>query len=253
MHIKEQVDSLKIKINEIPCLYVKPNNIDADLPCVIYYHGWHSSKEDNKFLATLLAHYGYKVIVPDQLYHGERGKLEYDKSEVLKQNFWNIIINGVEESKLFIQDAIDKIKINPDKIAVVGSSMGGFIASGVFAQNNNIRCLININGASAWKKAENIFREYDNMGLATKSQLEIISKYDPLIYKDTLYPRAILLLHGDSDTQIPIDIQRYFYKEMKKLYKNDTDKIKLVEVPGLNHHKTLGMIEETLDWLNTFL
>lgn len=57
----------RIEINNIPCLKFKPKGACGILPTIIYYHGWHSSKEFQRFTATTYACYGYQVIVPDAI------------------------------------------------------------------------------------------------------------------------------------------------------------------------------------------
>lgn len=48
-------------------------------PKVNYYHGWHSSKEYQRFKGTVLAVYGYQVIIADAVYHGERNPIDYNE------------------------------------------------------------------------------------------------------------------------------------------------------------------------------
>lgn len=244
-----------IELAGIPCLYVKPNLTFNKVPTVIYYHGWSSNKENNLFLGKILAFHGYRVILPDAMHHGERDALDNYNVETLRKYFWKVIFNSVSEYKSLAKAAVGKLGIDSDNIAVMGSSMGGFIASGVFASNKEIKCLINMNGASAWEKAENVFKEIDKngKGAADEQQMEQIQKIDPMANKESLYPRPMLLLHGDSDTSISIDIQRYFYNEMKELYKDKPDRIKFIETPRLNHYKTVGMMEESIAWLEKYL
>lgn len=244
-----------IELAGIPCLYVKPNLTFNKVPTVIYYHGWSSNKENNLFLGKILAFHGNGVILPDAIHHGERGSLENYNVEALRKYFWKVIFNSVNEYRSLTKDALEKLGIDPNTIAVMGSSMGGFIASGVFASNKEIKCLINMNGASAWEKAENVFKEIDKngKGAADEQQMEQIQKIDPMANKESLYPRPMLLLHGDIDTSISIDIQRYFYNEMKELYKDKPDRIKFIETPRLNHYKTVGMMEESIAWLEKYL
>lgn len=245
----------KVKLAGIPCLHVKPNTTAGKLPTVIYYHGWSSNKENNLFLGKILAFHGYRVILPDAIHHGERDALDNYNVEALRKYFWEVIFNSVSEYKSLAKAAVGKLGIDSDNIAVMGSSMGGFIASGVFASNKEIKCLINMNGASAWERAENVFKEIDKdgKGAATQMQKEQIRKLDPLAKKEELHPRPMLLLHGDSDTSISIDIQRYFYNEMKELYKDKPYRIKFIETPRLNHYKTVGMMEESIAWLEKYL
>lgn len=59
--------------------------------------------------------------------------------------------------------------------------------------------------------------------------------------------RSILILHGTEDTTIPIDSQRYFMQMIGQ--NNLMNSAKFVEYSGVNHHITLGMLEEAKKWL----
>lgn len=253
--MKELLDISRIKLGNIPCIYVKPVFNTEEAPTVIYYHGWESNKDNNLFLGKIIAFHGYNVILPDAIHHGERGSLEKYGYQELRKHFWEVVLNTVKEYETLINAAEDKLGVSRYRLAVTGNSMGGFIASGIFASNTEIKCLINMNGAGAWQKAEMTFRavDYEGKGLADEKQLEEIISYDPLSSKDALYPRPILLLHGDADTSIPIDIQRYFYDEMKEVYKDKDKRLKFVIEPRLNHYKTVRMMEETIAWLDKYL
>ncbi|MCM3782002.1 hypothetical protein M3231_03360 [Neobacillus mesonae] len=79
----------------------------------------------------MLSDWGYTVIIPEIPYHGVRGKLDYYDSKVLQKEFWNVVIQAVEESRLIIDELIDADKL----VGVIGNSAGGFIAAGVFSNN----------------------------------------------------------------------------------------------------------------------
>src|SRR5690625_2126310 len=85
------------QMNNIPVLHVVEATKEKDaLPTVIYFHGFTSAKEHNLPFAYLLADHGYRVILPDSQYHGEREMK--DVSSVKKQvSFWNIVMNNVVE------------------------------------------------------------------------------------------------------------------------------------------------------------
>lgn len=252
---REILKTNRVELAGIPCLYVKLNTDLDKSATVIYYHGWSSNKENNLFLGKILAFHGYGVILPDAIHHGERGALDNYNVEALRKYFWEVIFNSVSEYKSLTKAAEEKLEIDSKRIAVMGSSMGGFIASGVFASNKEAKCLIDMNGACAWEKAENVFKEIDKdgKGAAIEVQKAQIRKLDPLAKKEELHPRPILLLHGDSDTSVSIDIQRYFYNEIKELYKDVPDRIELIETPRLNHYKTVGMMEQSIAWLEKYL
>ncbi len=247
------VSSERIVIGNIPCLRYRPKDSSGLLPTVIYYHGWHSSKEYQRFKGTVLAVYGYQVIIPDAIYHGERNPIDYDKPDAFEKYFWDVIIQNTEESQSLIENIIDKYEADSSRIAVMGNSMGGFSASGVFVKNSNIKCMVNTNGSCAWVKAEEIFRETDNLPPISEERIRKLSTYDPMYNTGKLKIRPILMLHGDSDSSIPIDGQREFFKEISPLYSESPEKLVLVEVPRMDHYISTGMLEEAIEWLKKYL
>lgn len=253
--MKDLLDISRIELGNIPCIFVNPKFSMEEEATVLYYHGWSSNKDNNVFIGKILAFHGYNVILPDAIYHGERGRLENYGIEELRQYFWKVILNTVKEYEILINEAVNKLGISRQRIAVMGSSMGGFISSGIFAANKEIKCHINMNGACAWQKAVEAYKamDYEGKGMAVEEMLEEIQKYDPLSRKAEMYPRPILLLHGDADTSVPIDIQRYFYDDMKEVYKDVPERLRFVIEPKLNHYKTVRMMEETIAWLDKYL
>ncbi len=147
------VDISTIKLAGIECMFTKPNQPKGKLPILLLYHGWASKKENMVFIATILSQYGYGVILPDAIEHGQRGKIDYHDLQVLRSNFWRIVIETVEEANLLLDNLIKIEEIDLNRIGVLGSSMGGFIASGIFAHNKKVKTLVSMNGSSAWEKS----------------------------------------------------------------------------------------------------
>jgi fermentation-respiration switch protein FrsA (DUF1100 family) len=56
------------------------------LPFIIFNHGFTSAKEHNLHYAYLLAEKGFRVILPEAIYHGERGQGLTEKN--LYSHFW---------------------------------------------------------------------------------------------------------------------------------------------------------------------
>jgi len=158
----------------IPCLQINPS-INKCMGTVLLYHGWVSTINDYLFLASLIANWGYKVIVPELPYHGERGKLNYFDTLVLQQYFWIVVLQGVREAEAIAAE----LSVSEDKLGIVGHSAGGFIAAGAFLRVSCVQSAIVINGSCAWVKCEELFRETD--GRSTMSSFERISleQYDP--------------------------------------------------------------------------
>ena len=162
--MKDLLDISRVELGNIPCIFVKPKFNREEAATVLYYHGWSSNKDNNIFIGKILAFHGYNVILPDAVHHGERGNLENYGIEELRQYFWKVILNTVKEYEILMDEAVNKLGISRQRIAVMGSSMGGFISGGIFAANKEIKCLINMNGACAWQKAVETYKTMDYEG-----------------------------------------------------------------------------------------
>lgn len=243
-HIKEE----KTYIHNIPAILLRPIDAKELIPTIIFYHGWGSTKESQRIRGLIYATVGFQVLIPDAINHGERNSIAYNSDN--GKYFWKTIFNNLEESDLLIKSIIDKYNGDPENISVIGSSMGGFTAAGVFTHNSNIKFLITLNGSCAWRNANEFLKGNLNITM-TDELIDIegrIDKLDPINHLHLLKDRSILMLHGDSDSSVSINNQRLFLKKIKPLYKN-AGKIKLVEYPNLNHYVTTNMIEESIKWL----
>jgi hypothetical protein len=240
----------KVRIQEIPAVVLRPREAEKPIPSIIFYHGWSSNKELQRLRGFILASAGYQVALPDAVYHGERNPLpRYDDEAAIKY-FWDVIFNNVEEYSTIVGELVLKYNADAKRIAVMGNSMGGFTAGGIFANNRDVKVLTVFNGSCGWE----IFNE--NIEVPSSEKIETIRQrvkdMNPMNNLDMLKDRPILLLHGDSDTVVPIDSQRIFYNKLNSLY-NNKDKIKFIEYPRLNHFVTTNMMEESINWLGKYL
>ncbi|SCY55761.1 dienelactone hydrolase family protein [Alkaliphilus peptidifermentans] len=227
------------KAGDIPYLRVNPKKYTGVLPTVIYYHGSHSNKDFIRFQAMSIACFGYQVIVPDALYHGERRSIEYSVKYI-----WEIMLKSIQESDVLIKMAIEKHDADPTRIGVIGDSMGAITAGGVFIKHNYLKCLSGFNGAFAWQ-------ECIKMNILPLSEIykDEIELYDPMTNEEKVKGRAISIFHGVEDTSIPIEIQREFVDRMRSLYTSHQDKLQLIEFSNVNHRVTTSMLENLITWL----
>lgn len=238
----------KIYIENIPAILFRPKDLEGTIPTIIFYHGWGSSKESQRIRGLIFATVGFQVLIPDGIYHGERGSIDYVTAS--GKYFWKTILKNLEESNLLIEEIITKYEGDPDNIFLTGHSMGGFTAAGIFTHNPMMKSLVVLNGSCAWKNSNEIFKKY--LGIKMTEDLkeieEKIVKLDPYNNLELFKNRPVLILHGDSDSVVSIDSQRLFVQKLQPLYKNK-ENIKLVEYPNLNHYVTTNMMEESISWL----
>jgi len=235
----------KEKIGDIPFLKFKPKDQNGILPSIIYYHGWASSKEHKIFESQIISSFGYQVIVPDALYHGERNLIDYDDPFSFNKYAWEIVGNTIIESKSFIDKIIKEHDADPDRICVMGSSMGSFSAGGLFVSNPKLKCLIAFNGGFSWNEfLEKRLKLYDE---------DYIKEFNPICNLDKLNNRAILMLHGKEDTSVPIECQRNFYNAAMSFYIDNPEKLKLIEFSGINHIISASMLQNAITFIKMFL
>ncbi|WP_164779793.1 alpha/beta hydrolase family protein [Paenibacillus kobensis] len=230
----------------IPCLVVHPSMKPKGT--IVLYHGWISTIHDYSFFASLIAGWGYKVIVPELPHHGDRGTLDYFDTSVLQQYFWQVGIEGVREAESIVSELI-RMDAN---IGVMGHSTGGFISAGLFAADTRVQASIVISGSCAWVKAEQLFRERDGRTPMTAEERRVLAQYDPESHCSFDRNRGLLLLHGENDHTIPIDSQQYFIESMSSR-QIPLDKLQFLAYPNVGHHVTIAMLEKSKQWLDSHL
>ncbi|WP_352419481.1 alpha/beta fold hydrolase [Proteiniborus sp.] len=243
----------KIYIGEIPAILFRPKEAKDLLPTIIFYHGWSSSKELQRIRGFILSAVGYQVIIPDAINHGERNPIDYNDIKNGRY-FWDTIFKNLDESNDIIHELILKYNTDPNRIGVMGNSMGGFTAAGVFTHNPKLKSLIVLNGSCAWQNSNKIFKKA--LGINEVEEFkeieDKINEIDPINNLQLLKDRPILMLHGDSDSVVSVESQRLFYKEIMPLYQ-DKNRIELIEYPNLNHFVTTNMMEESISWFYKYM
>mgnify|MGYP000892875781 FL=1 len=244
----------KIHIGEIPAILFTPKGNEGLLPTIILYHGWGSNKESQRIRGFILSAVGYQVIIPDAIYHGERNPIDHETIEKPGKFFWETILKNLDEVGNIINELILRYHTDQDRIGVIGNSMGGFTAAGVFTHNPKIKASVVFNGSYGWENSNRIFKE--SFGIKMTEDLKEmegrINKLDPMNNLELLKNRPILMLHGDDDSVVSIESQRIFYQRIEPLYQNK-QKIKFIEYPNLNHFVTTNMMEESISWFYRYL
>lgn len=242
----------KIDIKGIPAILFRPKDKDKEIPTVIFYHGWSSNKESQRIRGFLLAALGYQVVIPDAINHGERNPLDNYEEENIIRHFWDTVLKNLEEGNIIIDELISKYNTSIDKIGVMGHSMGGITASGVFTHNPKLKTAVVLNGSCSWQDLNNRFKENFTKEIKGDMSEEIINQLDPGNNLDLLIDRPILLQNGGSDIVVPPESQEGFYNKIVSLYK-DKEKISFLKYKYLNHFVTTNMMEDSIAWLYKYL
>ncbi|SNZ15905.1 hypothetical protein SAMN05421503_2791 [Terribacillus aidingensis] len=227
------------KREKVQLPYHMYNGSDTEAPILFIYHGWGGSTAGYDDLAKELQKEGYKVVLPDIMHHDSRNPIaNHFDGKSRQQLFWSTVFQTIDEFEFLISDLAIAMK----HILVIGSSMGGFIANGIFARYDEIQGLVNVNGSGAFMLSEELFRQKDGRGTLTEEEKERVKAYDPVERKYSEAP--VLLMHGDKDTIIHVEGQHAYAAHCNSplvafdIYKD------------VNHQFTADMVEGMKSWLN---
>lgn len=248
----------KKETENIPYLIiVEHNNETVALPTVIYSHGFTSAKEHNLPLAYLLAEKGFRVILPDSKYHGERDEgISMFKKEL---SFWDIVMQNVKEIKIIKEELEQEGLILNQKIGLAGTSMGGITTSAAMTQYPWISTAAVLMGTPKLTEYAHLLVDHVVKGekLPIPEQeiekiLNQLKEYDLSLNMDSLVERPLLFWHGDKDTVVPFNLSYTFYREARKQYKNKNN-IKFLKETNRDHKVSRYAILETVKWFETYL
>lgn len=242
-------------INEVPVLHVyEQGNENARLPFILFIHGYTSAKEHNLHYAYLLAEKGFRVVLPDAQFHGERSQAFSSKQ--LQFKFWNIVLHTINEIKTIKEHFVHRSIIDEERIGLVGTSMGGIITLGALTQYSWIKAAVSLMGSPSYQKLANMQVEsFKNEGVhipfneeQLKEQLNLLHDFDLSLHKEKVANRPLLFWHGKKDTVVPFEPTFQFYEEMKLLYTENPELLHFEIDDYAGHKVSREGVLLTVDW-----
>ena len=231
----------KVKLTNYKYNLFEPTNNNG--LTIILYHGWGTTVDSFSNLAEDIAKIGFRVIVPEIMYHDTRNLIEnHFNKETIQKYFWKTIVESIDEFDEFMKE----LGIHMQKTIVVGSSMGGFIANGIFASPKNLGGLVNINGSGSFLISERLFRKMDNRPNLTVEEEVVLKKYNPVGRTNSNSP--VLLMHGDSDQSVPVEGQMDYFNHLTAV--KGRKNVDLLIYEDINHQISPEMLKDLMEWLN---
>ncbi len=248
------------QIQNIPHLQVVQSEIEKKmLPAVFFIHGFTSAKEHNLHYAYYLAKLGFRVILPEAPLHGERSTNEAEQE--LESSFWDIVTSAIDELPYFVDELTRKQFIDPQRIGVVGTSMGGIVALGALTQYSWIKVAASLMGTPAYasfaKSQVNAFKKSaQSLSLSEAEEQNLYKKletYDLSKQPERLKGRPLLFWHSEIDDVVPFEPTYNFFQKAQKFYKHDPQKIKFIRDKTSGHKVSRQGVLETVRWFEKHL
>ena len=247
--------------NTIHAEYYLPNGIKPDgpkRPAVIVLHILGGNFELARLSARLLASRGIPAIMMKMPYYGERS-IEGGRGAVMRDPqllaaFLPQAIADVRRTVDFLQD---RPEIDPQKIGVMGISLGSLIGAAAAGEDERIYKALLVLGGGDLKtiignasEAEILRKTLDNLPPAERTLVEqAIDEADPLRYADKLRARAmsgkVRMINAGNDEVIPRTCTQ---KLAEKLGIAD----KVVWKEGLGHYSAMAALPQILQEISDF-
>ncbi len=247
-------------IQNIPLLHVVKQSLKQEkLPLVIFQHGFMSVKERNLHYAYMLAQEGFRVLLPEAIYHGERGG-GLNKSEYYAR-FWEIVLKTITDVNTVKEYYEHKGLVRQDQIGIAGTSMGGIAALGSLTQYKWIKAAVSLMGMPAYEEFSHWQLELlKSMGVRfpfteeeIEKQMEILRQYDLSIQPEKLASRPVLFWHGKKDDQVPYDFAYKFYNEVIQDYQGEPEKLRFITDEKAGHNVSLAGVNAAIEWFKNYL
>lgn len=248
------------QIKSIPLLHVVKEDIRLEkLPLVIFIHGFMSVKERNLHYAYLLAEAGFRVILPEAVYHGERDQGLDEKGFFVR--FWEIVLHTIHDIKLLKEFYEGKGLVDSERIGLAGTSMGGIVTLGALTKYKWIKTAVSLMGMPAYEQfslwqLDQLKNQGVNLPISEEQihqQLEILREFDLSNQPEKLANRPLLFWHGKKDPLVPYPLTFQFFKQIEPIYKKVPDRLKFITDEGAGHNVSVEGVKATVQWFENHL
>ena len=192
---------------------------DPPWPGMVILHGAGSRKENHGEFGRACAASGWAAVAFDQRGHGE-SQDGMGPAALVDVGRMARLLAAVEG-------------VDPARVCVRGSSMGGFMAIQAAATSEAIAGAIAICPAGAEHLLRGLRKGTMEMGIepGTEGALEAwLTEHDVADAVELMSPKPLLLIHAEGDDQIPAD-------HSEELYEHAGEPRKLILLPG-GHHRS---------------
>jgi fermentation-respiration switch protein FrsA (DUF1100 family) len=229
------------------------------LPFIIFNHGFTSAKEHNLHYAYLLAEKGFRVILPEAIYHGERGQGLTEKN--LYSHFWEIVIKTIHELNDYKEYYVNEGLADQEQIGLAGTSMGGIVTLGALTKYKWIKAAVSLMGMPAYEEYLHWqLEQMKSLGITLsfteeqiEEQLSFIRPYDLSLQPEKLENRPLLFWHGQKDPIVPFHLTYQFYQSIKDNYEKKPPNIHFISDAQADHKVSREGLKATVEWFEKHL
>jgi dienelactone hydrolase len=217
----------------VPLLFAATVTFDAPRPLVLWFHGFSADKDANTAELERIASLGVLVAGVDAVGHGERRRPDFDARKAagdVRRFMLELADATVAELAPLVAALAAEGLIDPQRVAVVGVSMGGYLVYRAVARGLPLRAAVAVLGSPEWP------------GHADSPHMRL----------DAMRRVALLSITAERDASVPPEGARRLHAAL-----GDDDRTRYVELAGAPHLVTGAqwavIMDETLRWIDDHL
>lgn len=246
--MQEMIEIKHEQVGNVPYLNVyQAEQEQKRLPTVFFYHGFQSQKELYLHYGYYLAEKGFRVILPEAAYHGERkgdaGTLEQTHF------FWDAIQGNIDEFAALKESLIQSGQTDIARIGVGGVSMGAITSLGILNRYEDVHAVVSLMGSAYYVDyAKQLSEIAASQGItfpySVEERIARLAPYDLTKRLDRIGDRPVLLWHGKKDDVVPYIYSERLYQSLVE--QQLADNVEFISDENAKHKVTLAGIEKTV-------
>lgn len=190
--------------------------VDQPAPLVFFLHGYTNNKELSIISGYKLARNGYRVILLDAKYHGER---RINNQRVPEFRLPEIINQCLKDIDAIHNELTTRNLVIVGRVGVTGESLGGITTLAALTQFKWIDVAVSLMGTPSIYQFFKSQLQHLDLGEVTKkiggAIISGLKDIDLSRHPEALAGRNVLLWHGDVDQTVPYYDDWAFYKTAK--------------------------------------
>jgi len=221
---------------------------------------WADKFFTGRFIGDELAKRGYVVIAIDSTGWGERGPMVYEQQQALASNYFNLGRSLAGEMAYEDTRTVDFLaslnNVDPQRIGVLGFSMGGFRAWQLAALSDKVAATAVI----SWFGTYDGLMQPGNNVLRGQSAFYMLhpgmpAHLDIPDIASIAAPKPMLIYSGDKDKLFPPQAVKDAYAKVHKVWASQKAEDKLITKswPELGHVFYKEQQDEVFPWLDKWL
>lgn len=246
----------------------------ANLPAVIYIHGFGGNRESGLEMGYRLANAGIFFLSFDCWHHGER---THDNERNLlfpdvyppetgMDTYFKMheIIRQTEEDLNFLAGHLRRDpRVDSERLGVAGFSMGGFATFLAAARCPWLQVAAAIGGKPAFQRAwDDLIMACEtypqwreamvSLQKASEERSSYLASFDPFEELVGFANKPLMIINGDQDTDQLYLYSLELYRKLRPFYANDPEKLWL-HMPPIGHCVTPEVMHEVTRWFKRHL